>query len=334
MMRVTSADSSLGLNLAPFGPIVLGGDVDRFFTTFYDEIQAILVSSESPQDKFAELGQKGLYLFEKVVPRDLRLRLWQIRDHIKSVQIQSEEPWVPWELCKLSGKNADGTIADGDFLAERYQVTRWFPGMPQHKRLTMRSIGLVAPPDSGLAAAPAENTAMLDLAGPGRTVTSIAARSSDLRAALASQRHDAFHFVGHGAYAATNADRSAIKLEGGRRFSPEDLAGRVANFGAAHPLVFLNACEVGRAGTALGGTAGWPQAFVSAGAAAFIGPFWKIADGSGSRFAALFYQQLLVEGATVGQAIHHARTDIRKASDPTWLAYVAYAHPEARVVAT
>jgi hypothetical protein len=328
-IRLTTGDSELGLNRTKFGPISLGDDIDKYFTGFYAEIEKLLSSTASASDKIAKLAQTGSALYEKIVPPDMRQRLWQLRDKIKSVQIQSEEPWVPWELCRLSIKDDSGRTTAGMHIAEQYEVTRWLLGVGQHRSLSLNSIGLVVPP-SNLRAAPAEKQAISDLADAKRKVVEITPSAGDLRAQLASATYDALHFAGHGAYGADNADRSSIKLEDDARFYPEDLAGEVANLGLTHPIVFLNACEVGRMGTALGGMAGWPQGFINAGAGAFIGPFWKIGDGSGAQFAREFYARLLA-GDTIGQAVHFARGEIRKASDPTWLAYVAYAHPDAKI---
>jgi CHAT domain-containing protein len=75
---------------------------------------------------------------------------------------------------------------------------------------------------------------------------------------------------------------------------------------------------------------GWPRGFLAAGAGAFIGPYWKVLDGAAAGFSTAFYQALL-NGASVGKAALDARAQIRAASDPTWLAYSVYAHPDARV---
>ncbi|MBL8742873.1 MAG: CHAT domain-containing protein, partial [Myxococcales bacterium] len=331
-IRLTSADSNLNLNLAPFGPIVLTGNVEAFFASFYGDVEQVLTSAQGPKDKIAALAVKGDYLFQTVMPQPLRDRLWDLRDRISSVQIQSEEPWVPWELCKLSGPS-NGRIVEGGFLTEAFRVTRWFPGLPQRSSLSLGSIALVVPTGSGLPAAPAERDFVRGLAGSGRKVTDVAPRAGDLRAALAAGIHDGLHFTGHGAANDANPDRSTISLESGNKLSPEDLSGPVANLGLTHPLVIFNACEVGRSGTGLMGLAGWPQAFIKAGAGAFIAPFWKVADGTASLFAQTFYTEVLQRGASVADGVHAARAAVRTASDPTWLAYVAYAHPFAKVAA-
>lgn len=331
-VRVTAADPKHRLNMAKFGPVQLDHDVEAFFGAFYKDIEDILRSSGSAQDKLDQLGVKGGYLFEKVVPSELRARLWRLREQIRSIHIQSEEPWVPWELCRLTGTDDTGYVAEGDFLCEQFAITRWLMESPQHTELTLTDIGLVIPPDVGLPAAIVEQAFIQGLAGPDRKVTPIAAHFVKLREALGRGIHDALHFAGHGLYHVGDADRSAIQLAGDQRFTPQHLTGVTWNLGRKKPLVFLNACEIGRSGTTLGSMAGWPRAFLAAGAGAFIGSYWKISDVSASSFAQIFYETLL-SGATVGEAVQTARCAVKAADDPTWIAYTVFAHWDARVVA-
>jgi CHAT domain-containing protein len=141
---------------------------------------------------------------------------------------------------------------------------------------------------------------------------------------------DVIHFTGHGVAGGSNADRGEIRLQSGSRLRPEDLSGVVANLGKGKPIVFLNACEVGRAGMGLTQPGGWPRGFLAAGAGAFIGPLWKVADASAAAFAAEFYDNLIL-GKTVGAAALGARKAIQVASDPSWLAYSVYAHCDAKL---
>jgi len=329
--RMMLVSKDLSLNYAPFGPITLAGDVEKFFADIYTDIEGILNSTASIKDKLEKLATSGSYLAERVMPPELRAKLWTLRGKIKSVQVQSAEPWVPWELCQMSNAGPPGAIEVGGFLSEEFEVTRWLFGVGQRAELSMKSLGVVVPGDSGLAAAGAEAAYFNGLAGAARTVTKIPAKPSELRSALAGGTFDVLHFTGHGLAHAGNADRSQMVLDGGAAFTPMDVSGVVANLGRARPVVFLNACEIGRAGQALGGAAGWPQAFLRAGAGAFVGAYWSVADATASTFASAFYDALLNDKLVVGAAAQAARAAVRKASDPTWLSYVVYAHPCARV---
>jgi hypothetical protein len=83
---------------------------------------------------------------------------------------------------------------------------------------------------------------------------------------------------------------------------------------------------------------GWAQRFVECGASAFIGSLWEISDDLAIRFAVEFYNRLWgLSGHSpqpLGQAFSEARRVIKAAdpADPTWLAYVLYGDPEARVL--
>jgi CHAT domain-containing protein len=246
------------------------------------------------------------------------------------VHIQSQEPWVPWELLKPSGDDGAGNVVEAGFLCEDYEVTRWVPGIGYCHDLSMSNVGVVIPPDSGLAASIPERDQMLALATSQRQITPIQPEEVALRKALAEGTLDVIHFTGHGVAGRASADRAEIRLEAGSRLRPEDLSGVVANLGKRKPIVFLNACEIGRAGMGLTRPGGWPRGFLAAGAGAFIGPFWKVADASAATFAASFYEQL-IGGKSVAAAARAARLAIQAASDPTWLAYSVYANCDARL---
>lgn len=328
---VTLNGGNLGLNRVRFGPITLDRDVDTFFTELYRDIENLLRSARPAAEREDALAQLGVYLYEKVTTPELRARLWPLRDQIKTVRIQSEEPWVPWEMCRLSNRDANGVVSEDQFIAEKYYVTRWFLEVPEVRTIRISEIGLVVPHDSGLVAAPAERLNVNSLGSDEheRFVEEIPCDPFVLRQKLGTGKYDVLHFVGHGAHGAGDADRSSLALSDGSQFTPRDLAGRVANFGRAKPLVILNACEVGRSGTTLGGLSGWPQAFVRSGAAAFIGPLWKTVDATAAEFAREIYERLL-EGKTLGVAVNEARHAVRSADDPTWLAFTVYGHPDAK----
>ena len=100
--------------------------------------------------------------------------------------------------------------------------------------------------------------------------------------------------------------------------------------GIPHPVVFINACQVGRGGMALTGIGGWARRFVQAGAGAFIGAYWSVYDDAAFAFAKEVYTRL-VDGMPIGDAVKEARAAVRAGGDPTWLAYTVFADPLASV---
>lgn len=100
-------------------------------------------------------------------------------------------------------------------------------------------------------------------------------------------------------------------------------------FGQERPIVFLNACQTGRGGLGLVGLGGWVKQFLKAGSSLFVGTMWEVSDESAAAFSQEFYSQIM-QGKTVGEAVHLARQKIKKDGDPTWLSYTVYGDPNMR----
>jgi hypothetical protein len=328
--RLTALDPGLELNLKPFGPVQLHMDPFQYFQEFFHDIETLPL--RTPREKAAaelRLAARGAGLFQALFPPDLQALLWSLRDQVRTVQVQSEEPWIPWELCKLQGKE-NGRVDEGPFLCEAFAVTRWMPGVGRKHSLRMNRIALVTPRDSGLRHAASERDYLLSLAGSGRRIEPIPANYLDVRSALAAGKYDCWHFTGHGGVRSPDPNRSAILLENRDMLIPEDLYGVVGNLGQAHPIVFLNACQVGRSAMSLTDIGGWAAQFLRAGAAAFIGAYWSVFDQPACDFAQAFYARLLAE-VPIGEAVRQARASIKPSGDPTWLAYTVFADPLAAI---
>ncbi len=323
-LLISATDPRLNMSMHPFEPIVFHSDPGRYFEEFYRDIENYAV--ETPEDKVIaaeNLADKGTLLFQTLIPPEAQRTLWSLKDQIKTVLVQSAEPWIPWELCKLCGQDNG---QEGPFFAEAFAMTRWMLGPGFKPTLTLQNLALVVPSDSRLPLATAERDYLLSLAQSPRQVTPIPARFKEVHEALASGQYDGWHFTGHGGYRASDPNRSAIYLEQQVPFTPENLVGKVAHLGKAHPLVFLNACQVGQGGMSLTDIGGWAKRFLDAGAGAFIGPYWSVYDQSACTFAQEVYSRLLA-GLPIGQAVQQARLAIRQTGDLTWLAYTVFAHP-------
>ena len=332
VIRLTATDPALDLNLRPFGPFRLEVDPAAFFQSFFQEIEELpLETAEQREVADRKLAAKGSYLSETLLPPDLRETLWAVRDRIGSIIIQSEEPWIPWELCRLLGRE-DGRVVEGPFLCEAFAVTRWLPGLGFKRPLHLTKMALIVPADSGLPLAGPERDYVLSLAADGRTVTTIKPTFGDVQEAFIAGIYDGLHFTGHGVAKDANPDRSAIILAANEEFSPEDVSGTAVNVGIPHPVVFINACQVGRGGMSLTGIGGWARRFVQAGAGAFIGAYWSVYDEAAFNFAKEVYSRLIT-GMPMGTAVQEARAAVRAGGDPTWLAYTVFADPMASVEA-
>lgn len=330
--RLTAKDPTLELYLKPFELEPLETSPWEYFRKFFKDVHNLpLTTPEQRENAALNLAAKGSEMFETLLPQDLQVLLWDLRKRIKTVRIVSDEPLVPWELCKLNGKE-NGRIVEGPFLCEAFSVTRWMPDRPLRPSLTLNRIAVVAPQGSGLMHAAEERDFLLSLGSNGRQVERIRARLVNLTIALQSGEYDGWHFTGHGVVSGQTLDEAAIRLEDKQDLTPRHLSGSMRNLGLARPLVFLNGCETGQGLVALTGFSGWADKFLKAGAAAFLGSYWSIGDQPALEFAKAFYDQLLA-GVAIGEAVRTARLKIKEdyPGDPTWLAYTVFADPLAAI---
>jgi hypothetical protein len=322
-----AADPTVGLNFKRYYSKPFQVDPQAYFRQFYALLDQRLQEA-GEADAAAQLDAYGDSLFDDLIPEDVQVLLWELRHRIKTVQVLSEEAWVPWELVKLTAQDAQGRWTDGPFLCQAFRLTRWFPEVARRPRLRLRNVAVVAPDGTGLPNAGPEKAYLLGLAVPGRrAVTAVLTAKEQLLAELQKGEHDGWHFVGHGSSDQQVPDESLLDLGGGRYLRVNDLSGRVVrNCVRSEPLVFLNACQSGHGAAGLTGVGGWAAKFVKAGAAAFVGTLWSVRDGSAKAFATAFYDRLLA-GMTVADAAFEAR----QAAGTTGLAYTVFADPFATV---
>lgn len=272
-----------------------------YFQEFFRAIENLNAGSAKDQ-----LRKQGLNLFRTAVPEDLQKTLWNLRDSVRTLQINSDEPWIPWEVCKLEGI-VDGNVEEGPFFAEAFSVTRWFRRVAAVPELTLNNIALVVPDDSGLASAAEEKRYVEGLRGNGRNVVNISPTRDDVTKAMETAQYDAWHFTGH-ARASVNvdADKSPIELNKPDKLTPADIVGRTSNLLKTKPFVFLNACQSAQSGMSLTGVGGWAQRFIKVqpgrpSAAAFIGTYWSVDDEKAFAFAKALYVRL-TKGTPIGRA--------------------------------
>jgi CHAT domain-containing protein len=109
-----------------------------------------------------------------------------------------------------------------------------------------------------------------------------------------------------------NPNQSVLYLEHHETLTLEDLSGVVSNLGSSRPLIFFNACQLGRNAVSLTDKGGWVSQLLRMGAGAFIGAYWSIYDSPASAFAQAFYR-LLLSGIPIGKAARQARIEIKSA---------------------
>lgn len=322
--RVSAKSQDLRLSYRAFDSAPLQGDLQHHIRELFKDI-----SHMPPGREASWLANRGAQLFKELVPLDLCRKLWELRGSVQTVQILSNEAWIPWELLTL--QNPDDSSGDQVFLVEAFSVTRWLLEAPQVMRLPLQCMALVAPTDSGLPKASEERQRILSLAQTNREVVEIRPIYTEVERALGLGRYDGFHFAGHGIAWNLSSYSWSLLLDGNDQLTPPDLNGNARNLGSRQPLVFLNACQSGRGAASLTGLGGLASAFIDAGAGAFIGALWDIEDRQALRFAEEFYRQML-SGEEIGEAVRQARLTLRRQfpNGTGWLAYTVFGHPLTR----
>ena len=252
-----------------------------------------------------------------------------------SLLIVSDEPWVPWEMMHTYTKNDNGDFVPEGFLCEQFRLSRWVAGRRLPEVMALNSALLIAP-KSNLESVKKEKAYFTELGKmqPPVTVNAKALeQATEVKDAFTNQKARLYHFACHGDFESGNPDDSRLLLFNSS-LRPIDIIGPTqVGIEKSRPLIFLNACTSAGEDVSLTGIGGWSKRFVNAGVTAFIGSLWEVNDTLAAEFAKAFYDQVIVNKAPLGQAFQEARRIIKEKDpgNPTWLAYVLYAHPNGTV---
>ena len=323
------------------GP-TLGGDVETMLADLLKKVEGIKPAQEtderprSLEQTRRDLDAVGRQLFDELFNDAMRLAYRGFRDKVRTVVISSNEPWIPWELIKPYDTSAT-EIIDDDFFCNRFQLTRWFAGdHPPVRKIHVNRFALIE-------AGQALDEAVLPLIPKEKHILSqmfieeaglldnspTPASPKKILQLLEQGGVELWHFSSHG-------DGADLVLDRGRLFSPEDLhGGLLSRISRDRPFVFFNGCETAKLEQGMVNLSGWPVTWITKGrCGAFVGSMWKISDRQSYEFARTFYRAL-IEGRTIGEATARARAEARKSgravNDPTWAAFVVYAHPNAKI---
>lgn len=283
----------------------------------------------------------GQNLWKHLVPERLKALYEAERSTWRdaTLLILSDEPYFPWELI---WPYRPGGWEDEAPWCITTRLTRWLQRDPQGNGhaapptdLPFRSIACLAPVDSGLPAAQEERAFIADLARS-HNLQDLGPLRSTLPAATAileEGQYDWLHVASHGSFDSENPDAdAALFLEDRQSLTADCIIGsRIeGHILRRRPAFFFNACHTGRQAFNLTRLGGWANTLISAGAGTFLAPQWAVNDRLALDFARNFYRSLL-SGETLSNALRDGRLQARKEGHPTWLAYSAYGHPNARV---
>lgn len=333
--RYQLTSQRLGLNHRFESPRITA-DAETYFGDLYLRIEKEWKTANQNPRMFQRLLRAlGTQLGEQLWPRELRIKLWELRDQIKGMQILSDETYIPWEIVHLKHPDQPLTRKDSYFLGQLGLTRSLWESTPASKILVRqgRARTLVPTyPNRRLALPQAQ--AERDWVAQRFASSALPPTSEDVLDALEQAGDfDLLHIACHGDL----ADRDAwLILEGSTRkgkWYPDKLSASLvaatADLGEPNsnrPLVFLNACKVARQEELLSSACGWVPTLLRAGAGAVVAPMWKVGDSAAQKFSEGFYSALL-KGASFARAAMAAREFARAQGDPTWLAYVIYAHP-------
>lgn len=283
------------------------------------------------REVFGELTAIGRDLYQELFPREMRNVYRELHGRVKSLLVTSDEPWIPWEILRPFEHD------DDDFLCMRFQMSRWLTGetlLVAEKRIAR--IACLIGTDVALTSTDDELSRLKKLANKTPDVEFLSlpdTTSQDVTELLEERSFDLLHFAGHGEYDEARPGEAKILL-GDRAFRARHLSPVAErNLRDERPVVFFNACQVGRLDRALADLDGWAPRWVRrCGCSAFLAPFWSVNDERACRFAEVFYEELL-EGRTLGEAVLVARHKLRDEDrdEMAWLAYSLYGHPGARI---
>ncbi len=140
------------------------------------------------------------------------------------------------------------------------------------------------------------------------------------------------HFACHGEALQDHVLDAAVILENGARLSPL-LFGNAPLGKVSRPFLFMNACQVGKAGELLASFSGFAGEAIKGGFRGFLAPLWSVDDGLAHDTAMAFYKRAFGSPNTAGQPVAAILRELRaqfaddEPNSLTRLAYVYYGHP-------
>jgi hypothetical protein len=330
------------------GPWNLPQTAEEIVYSYMERFTADAITSSM---LLAELQGAGRQLFD-AAPEVFRQALWDFIDAgagLRTIAIVTQEPYMPWELM-IPYRRKGGQLQKRDALGTDFLIGRWLSaaGVSPKPRIPLIDSFVVAPTYAPpLSFALAEAAIVVD-SFAGEIIAP--ADFDHITRKLGGQGKTLIHIVCHGEDEETQADlvrntnpnrrvrnrAQIIRLENGTTLNSTQILGLgdlEAVFQEKRPLVFINACEIGRSTPALVGVGGFAKSFIDLGASAVIAPLWSVKDSFAHEVAKTFYGRLKTEREIPFAEI--LRDIRRKAYKPghaedTYAAYCFYGDPAAR----
>ena len=348
--RVTIASDYLG-NMR-HGEVNTPPDLVSWLEGFYRNFRILggrgvrLAEPAHAAGREAQLGRLrafGEELYRRAAPQELKTALTELLANpaveLRTVQIYSNNPQIPWELMRAPIAGGGTT----DFFGIAFALARWHeddgprPVLRPPQDQQVDEVVTIAPSYSGAQALIAPSREIEEIRGLLTTRPVLGSRA-EFSALVRNPPRGIIHFAGHGEVAGATAveRRFSIRLEDGS-FDVMDWRGVAVSQSRERALIFFNACDIGQAESIAGVVEGWAPAILARGAAGFIGGLWPLKDDPAGRFAVAFYRaaskRLAAHGrASVAEALSDARRLVYETADPTYLAYAFYGDAQLALV--
>jgi hypothetical protein len=225
----------------------------------------------------------------------------------RALFVQSDEMTLPWEMIRPAG------MINGQFeelpLGVRHVLGCWRPGLgarPQPQGMPIKTF-IVLDPRYDIGAlywADRESERLKALLGNFQKPSPVDRKAID--AILNRTDVQMVHFNGHGTLGA-NAELNGLGLENKDSLSAMALHGRPLGL-QGHPVLYLNACSVGRTGQILGRPAGFAAVCIENGWSGVIAPYWPVYDPWAADCSLALYTKLRL-GRSVGEALQEIRRE-------------------------
>lgn len=310
----------------------IGDSLDDHFDKFPDDPKLTDAQFDAEFVKWnktllGKVESLGRTLWQKLPQafRDEYLKFLSLDEPPRSICVYSDNMEFPWEIVRPSG-NVAGAFRQLPPMGVSHVFGRWLIAVaarPQPQARPVQRIALLVPKEGGLDFSQKEAGALEALLKVARRVQPL--DGAGFNAVLDGEEGEILHFSGHGDIG-KNADLNKLFLDNHEEVTAQDFAGRQLA-AKKQPLLFLNACTVGRGLKVLGRSGGFAATCLDGGFSGVVAPYWPVYDGSAARFSQAFYEKLK-SGATVGEALQELRAELHE--DPSVCAYAYYGDPYAR----
>ena len=276
------------------------------------------------------LKRFGQILWNILIPREIRQYLERLEEkHAVQLLMMTNNRQVPWEIIH------DNT----GFWALKYTMGRIYSSDADIIRLPKRGkkspenrppLLLIYNPEENLIGAQREGERLEKMLKDTFSVRALGGKHNvfDLQENICSNQFDIIHFAGH----AQEGKEGGLLAANGELTSQQ-----IAQYSLdRNPVIFANACATGATGGYYGEySLSLADAFIRAGASAFIGTLWKTDDDISTKFASCVYTHLKA-GRMIGDALLRARNTLAKnpGSDIDWAAFALFGNPDSRLYAS